>query len=73
MLCYAMVNALASQFHIYFYHGVNNCLAKFLNCVLNVKVLVGAFDQEKALVEAFSVIVRTDCETNRLSAALNKT
>ena len=28
--------------------------------VLNVKVLVGAFNQEKALVGAFSVIVKTD-------------
>ena len=31
--------------------------------VLNVKALVGAFNQEKALVGAFSVIVKTDCET----------
>ena len=29
-----------------------------LNSVLNVKALVGAFNQEKALVGAFSVIVR---------------
>ena len=29
-----------------------------LNCVLNVKALVGAFNQEKALVGAFSVIVK---------------
>ena len=34
--------------------------------VLNVKVLVGAFNQEKALVGAFSVIVQ-----NRSFAALN--
>ena len=34
-----------------------------LNSVLNVKVAVGAFNQEKALVGAFSVIVKTDCET----------
>ena len=27
-------------------------------------VLVGAFNQEKALVGAFSVIVTTDCETD---------
>ena len=35
--------------------------------VLNVKALVGvgAFNQEKALVGAFSVIVKTDCETDR--------
>ena len=29
-----------------------------------MKVLVGAFNQEKALVGAFSVIVKTDCETD---------
>ena len=28
-----------------------------------MKALVGAFNQEKALVGAFSVIVKTDCET----------
>ena len=33
-------------------------------CVLNVKALEGAFNQEKALVGAFSVIVKTDCETD---------
>ena len=35
-----------------------------LNSVLNVKALVAAFNQEKALVGAFSVIVRTNCETD---------
>ena len=39
-------------------------LALCLNSVLNVKTLVGAFNQEKALVGAFSVIVKTDCETD---------
>ena len=39
--------------------------SKCLNSVLNVKALVGAFNQEKALVGAFSVIVKTDCETDR--------
>ena len=29
-----------------------------------MKALVGAFNQEKALVGAFSVIVKTDCGTN---------
>ena len=29
----------------------------YINSVLNVKVLIGAFNQEKALVGAFSVIV----------------
>ena len=45
--------------------------------VLNVKALVGAFNQEKALVGAlvgaFSVIMETDCETDGSSAAINKT
>ena len=35
-----------------------------------MKALVGAFNQEKALVGAFSVIVKTDCETDGSSAAL---
>ena len=34
-----------------------------VNNVLNVKALVGAFNQEKALVGAFSVIVKTGCGT----------
>ena len=29
-----------------------------------MKALLGAFNQEKALVGAFSVIVKTDCETD---------
>ena len=29
-----------------------------------MKALVGAFNQEKALVGDFSVIVKTDCETD---------
>ena len=32
--------------------------------VLNVKALVGAFNQEKALVGTFSVIVKTGCGTD---------
>ena len=32
--------------------------------VLNVKALVGAFNQKKALVGAFSVIVKTGCGTD---------
>ena len=35
-----------------------------------MKALVGAFNQEKSLVGAFSVIVKTDCETDGSSAAL---
>ena len=42
------------------YRGVNVHSAKCLNSVLNVKALEGAFNQEKALVGAFSVIVKTD-------------
>ena len=38
--------------------GVNARLAKCLNSVLNVKALVGTFNQEKALVGAVSVIVQ---------------
>ena len=40
------------------YSVVNARLAYCLNSVLNVKALVGAFNQEKALVGAFSVIVQ---------------
>ena len=43
-----MITVSASQFHIYV----------SLNSVLNVKALVGAFNHEKALVGAFSVIVK---------------
>ena len=32
---------------------------QFHVCVLNVQALVGAFNQEKALVRAFSVIVKS--------------
>ena len=35
-----------------------------INSVLNVKVLVGAFNQKKALVGALSVIVKTGCGTD---------
>ena len=35
-----------------------------LNSVLDVKALVGAFNQEKDLVGAFSVIVKTGCGTD---------
>ena len=40
-----------TQFHIYSF------LALCLNRILNVKVIVAAFKQEKALVGAFSVII----------------
>ena len=53
----------ASQFHIYL-PWVNARLEECLISVLNVKVLVGAFNQEKALVGAFFVIVKTGCGTD---------
>ena len=37
-----------------------------------MKALVGAFNQEKALAGSFSVIVKTNCETDGSSAALDK-
>ena len=41
-----------SIFYVYSWH-------EWVNSVLNVKVLVGAFNQEKAIVAAFSVIVKS--------------
>ena len=43
------------------YHGIdsNTHLAQYLKGVLNMEVLQGAFYQQKALLEAFSVIVKT--------------
>ena len=35
-----------------------------------MNAVVAAFNQEKALVGAFSVIVKTDCESDELFAAL---
>ena len=49
---------LTNQFHVYL-PWVNAFLAKCLNSVLNVKALEGTFNQEKALVGAFSVIDKT--------------
>ena len=46
--------ASGTQFHVYLPWG--QC--PFSIVVLNVKALVGAFNQEKALVGAFSVIVQ---------------
>ena len=58
-----LTNPSASQFHIYI-PWFNAHLAYCLNSALNVKALVGAFNQEKALVGAFSVIVKTDRGTD---------
>ena len=46
------------------YHRLMPVLPVYLclNSVLNEKALVGAFNQEKALVGAISMIVKTDCE-----------
>ena len=54
------------------YRGVNACLSQCLNSVLNVKALVGTFNQEKALVGAFSVIVKPISETDGSSVALSR-
>ena len=44
------------------YRGVNAHLAKCLNIVLNMKVPVGASNQEMALLGAFSVITNLRME-----------
>ena len=58
-----MTFATASQFHVYLPWG-----QRLFNSVLNVKALVGAFNQKKALVGAFYVIVQLRrlivCRTN---------
>ena len=41
--------------------GVNVHLAQCLNSVLNVREVVAAFNQEKALVGASSVTAKTGC------------
>ena len=51
------------------YHGVSVRLAKCLNSVLNVKAVVAAFNQEKALVGAFSVITNLRMELFEALAA----
>ena len=69
-----MIIASQTQFHIYLPWG--QCpfsIVSCLNSVLNVKAVVAAFNQEKALVGAFSVIVKADCETDGSSAALPRT
>ena len=56
-----MTFVLASQFHVYL-PRLNAHLAWCLNSVLNVKAVVAAFNQEKALVGAFSVITNLRME-----------
>ena len=53
---------LRCQYHCVRDRGVNARLAKCLNSVLNVKAVVAAFNQEKALVGAFSVITNLRME-----------
>ena len=50
--------------------AIRHCLAKCLNSVLNVKAVVAAFNQEKVLVGAFSVIVQPVVEPMDRFAAL---
>ena len=52
--------------------GVNACLAKCLNSVLNLEALECAFNQEKALIGAFSVIVKTDGSFEALVRSLHE-
>ena len=59
-----------SQFHVYLDTVINAHLALCLNSVLNVKAVVAAFNQEKALVGAFSVI--TNLRMDLLEALLSR-
>ena len=54
-----MIFLSVSQTPVYL-QWVNTHLAQCLNSVLNMKSLVGAFNQEKALVGAISTNVKTD-------------
>ena len=49
-----MIFGLPFQFDVYFTVGLALCL----DSILYVKALIGTFNQEKALVGAFSVIVQ---------------
>ena len=60
----SLTRASQTQFYVYLTWGQYPFSIVSYNSVLNVKALVGAFYQEKALVGAFSVIVKTDCETD---------
>ena len=52
-----MIFVPAIQLHIYLL-SLSACLAQYLSSVLNVKVVVAAFNQDKDLVGAFSVIIQ---------------
>ena len=57
-----MIFVSESKLHVYLL-WVNACLVQqCLNSVLNVKMVVAAFNQEKALVRAFSVITNLRME-----------
>ena len=55
-----MAFASLSQFHVYL-PWLNTWFEKCLNSVLNVKALIGTFNQEKALGEGRALLLR-DCE-----------
>ena len=60
-----MIIAPESQFHVYLLWGQCQFNILIVNSVLNVKAIVAPFNQEKALVGTFSVIVKTGCVTDR--------
>ena len=53
-----MIFLSASQFRVYL-QRVNAHLTQCLNSILNMKALVGAFNQEEALAGVFSVIMKS--------------
>ena len=57
-----MIIASRTQFHVERPWGQCQCPFSIVSFVLNVKALVGAFNQEKALVGAFSVITNLRME-----------
>ena len=54
-----MIFALGTQFHIFLPWGQH-----LFSIVSYMKALVGTFNQEKALLGAFCVIVKTGCGTD---------
>ena len=58
-----MTFKLATQFHIYLPWGQRpfSIVSFLIVSVLNVKAVLATFNQEKALVGAFSVIVKPSC------------
>ena len=66
-----MIVASRTQFHVERPWGQRLFSIVSYNSVLNVKAVVGAFNQEKALVEACSVIVKTGCGTDESICGTN--